>query len=153
MHGISPLFWCVRFAPPFFYTISDNDIHFGNAIYYNQSYWALIFCHLFPIETHNLVSLFICRCGSKTDGPSGAKRRNAGDGRPSWPSTDSTEPWSATRCHCRTRSSNRQRKTNASPPGYSVRSIFFSFLIHSIAHNIILDNKMDIQHSQVDTKK
>ena len=63
---------------------------------------------------------FDCRCGSRTGGPSGARRRNAGAVRPSWPSTDCTALWSDTRSLCRKPSSNRPKRTNASPRGFSV---------------------------------
>ena len=63
---------------------------------------------------------FDWRCGSRTGGPSGARRRNAGAVRPSWPSTDCTALWSDTRSLCRKPSSNRPKRTNASPRGFSV---------------------------------
>ena len=84
-----------------------------------------------------------CRFGSRTVVPSGARRRTRGCGRmvapaaASWPSTDSTAPWSATRCLCPAPSSSwppprqHQHQQPASPKmspsrrGCSVSSVPF----------------------------
>lgn len=54
--------------------------------------------------------LHLCRCGSRTAGPSGGKERNAGVAAAWWQNTACTGPWSVTPSHCLNPSSSQPRR-------------------------------------------
>jgi len=63
------------------------------------------------ITTIQFLTLFSAytRCGSRTGGPSGARRRRRGAALASWRSTACMAPWCATRCRFQRRFSRAQR--------------------------------------------
>ena len=67
--------------------------------------------------------VFVCRCGSRTDVPSGVRRRRRGDAVASWRSTGCTVRWCVTPCpYPRAFSSLQKRElTHQQRPGFSVR--------------------------------
>jgi len=62
---------------------------------------------------------FVCdwhyRCGSRTEGPSGVRRRRRGASRRSWLSTGCTAPWYGTRYHFQISLSSRPRTASKVP--------------------------------------
>lgn len=105
---------------------------------YSRSLSALRFvlvALLFLILGTDLLWVFplvFCRCGSRTGGPNGGRRKSAGAGRPSWPSMGCTGLWWGIRCLCPKLYWRVQKKMRLSLRGCWVIILIFVNYLHRL---------------------